>query len=594
MGDVSSAGTATVTVFNPAPGGGTSGGLTFTINNPVPVLTSISPSTAVGGGPGFTLTVNGSNFVSGSVVQWGGSARTTTFISSTQLTVAIPGSDLLVSEGVGVFVFNPLPGGGTSVSGATFTVTVPVPVLTSIAPSSAAAGSPGFTMTLTGTSFISTSVARWDGADLTTTFVSATQLTALVPSGDILTVGSASVAVFNPVGAAQIVKNKIHPHGGGPSGQTSNALTFTITAENPTPVASSLSPASVSAGGPAFTIAVTGSNFVSGGTILWNGVALTTTFVNSTELTAIVPAGDFSAPGTALVTVSNPTPGGGVSGALTVTFTSIITTTTLTVSPAPPVAGQPITFTVTISPAPSGGSNGTVNIFDGATSLGTAAVNSSGVATFTVSSLATGDHSITAVFSGSASSAGSASVAVTFTLSGAASFAVIAPTTRFTLIEGSSVSIPITVPPVGGAFNSSVIMSATGLPPGATAAFNPAAVTPGTTTGAPTVLTIQLPKSFAGIPAAPHLPLPLAPIALLTFGLTAFGLLFTRRFECVQPRFIRLAFATAALAGAVMLFAGCNGGLSTGARAPVGTYVVVITGTSGAQHVSTSVTLVVD
>jgi YVTN family beta-propeller protein len=591
--DIATAGTVAVTVFNPALGGGTSGPLTFTINNPVPVLTSISPSSAVGGGPAFTLTVNGSNFVSGSVVEWGGAARTTTFISSTQLTAAIPSTDLLVSGTVSVLVFNPLPGGGNSVNVATFTITVPVPVLTAIAPSSAAAGSPQFTMTLTGTSFISTSIARWNGTDLATTFISATQLTALVPAADILTVGSASVTVFNPLGAAQIVKTKVHPHGGGPSGQTSNALTFTITAENPTPVAASLSPASVSAGGSAFTLTVTGSSFVSGSTILWNGVALTTTFVSSTQLTATVPAGDFSSPGTASVTVYNPTPSGGVSGPLTVTVTQVVTTTTLAVSPTPPVAGQPITFTITISPAPSGASNGTVNIFDGTILLGTATVNSSGVATFTVSSLATGDHSITAVFSGTASSAASTSAPVNFTVTGAASFAVMAPTTPFTLMQGGSVSIPITVPPVGGAFNSSVTMSATGLPPGATASFNPLAVTPGTA-GAPTVLTIQLAKSFAGSPAAPRQPWPLAPFALLTFATAALGLLLARRLALIQPRFIRLAFATAGLAGAVILFAGCNGGLSAGSRTPAGTYVVVITGTSGAQHASTSVKLVVE
>lgn len=593
MADISTAGTANVTVFNPAVGGGTSGALTFTINNPLPVLTSISPTSAVGGGPAFTLTVTGGNFVSGSVVKWGGAARTTTFVSSTQLTAAIPSSDLLVSGTVGVRVSNPSPGGGDSVNVATFTITVPVPVLTAIAPSSAAAGSPGFSMTLTGSTFISTSVARWNGADLPTTFVSATQLTALVPAADILTVGSASVTVFNPAGVAQIVKSKVLPHGSQPPGQTSNALTFTIDAANPTPVAVSLSPASAVAGSSAFTLTVTGSNFVSGATILWNGVALTTTFVNSTQLTAIVPAGDVAASGFASVTVFNPTPGGGTSGALTVTITPIVTTTTLSVSPTPPVAGQPITFTVTVSPAPTGVPTGTVNIFDGTTLLGTAAVNSSGVATFTVSALATGDHTITAVFSGNASSAASTSAAVTVTVGGPPAFAVVAPATPFALMQGGSVNIPVTVPPVGGPFNSSVTMSAAGLPPGATAAFNPPAVTPGSA-GASTVLTIQLAKSFASIAAAPRRPLPLAPFALFTSALAAAGLLFARRFAHTQPQFFRLAIATVGLAAAVILFAGCNGGLSTGARTPAGTYVVVITGTSGAQHVSTSVTLVVE
>ena len=53
--------------------------------NPPPTLTSLSPSTATREGPAFTLMVSGSNFVSGSFVQWNGSARPTTFVSSTQL-----------------------------------------------------------------------------------------------------------------------------------------------------------------------------------------------------------------------------------------------------------------------------------------------------------------------------------------------------------------------------------------------------------------------------------------------------------------------------------------------------------------------------
>ena len=48
-------------------------------------LTTLSPSSAVAGGPAFTLTVNGTGFVNGATVRWNGQARTTTFVSSTQL-----------------------------------------------------------------------------------------------------------------------------------------------------------------------------------------------------------------------------------------------------------------------------------------------------------------------------------------------------------------------------------------------------------------------------------------------------------------------------------------------------------------------------
>lgn len=82
--------------------------------NPVPAITTLSPANAVLGGASFTLTVQGSNFISGSGVQWGGSSRTTTFVSSTQVTAQITADDLGDVATVPVTVVNPTPGGGTS------------------------------------------------------------------------------------------------------------------------------------------------------------------------------------------------------------------------------------------------------------------------------------------------------------------------------------------------------------------------------------------------------------------------------------------------------------------------------------------------
>ena len=80
-----------------------------------PTLTSVAPGSICEGGPDFILTVTGSNFVDGAVVQWNGSARATTFISSTQLTAIIPASDIESAGTVDVTVTNPLGGGTTSV-----------------------------------------------------------------------------------------------------------------------------------------------------------------------------------------------------------------------------------------------------------------------------------------------------------------------------------------------------------------------------------------------------------------------------------------------------------------------------------------------
>ena len=84
------------------------------------------------------------------------------------------------------------------------------PTLTTLSPSSAAAGGPDFTLTVNGSNFASGSVVRWNGADRPTTFVSATRLNATIPAADIAAAGTASVTVRNPGGAL------------------SNALPFTI------------------------------------------------------------------------------------------------------------------------------------------------------------------------------------------------------------------------------------------------------------------------------------------------------------------------------------------------------------------------------
>ena len=102
-------------------------GLSFagTTANPVPfVNTPLVPSTAVPGSTGFTLTVNGIGFVSGSVVNWNGSPRTTKFVSQSQLTATILASDVAAATTASVTVTNPAPGGGIS-NVDYFSVTIP-------------------------------------------------------------------------------------------------------------------------------------------------------------------------------------------------------------------------------------------------------------------------------------------------------------------------------------------------------------------------------------------------------------------------------------------------------------------------------------
>ncbi len=84
-------------------------------NNPAPlVYQPLSPASAAPTGPAFTLTVSGNGFVSGAVVKWNGSARTTTFVSSSRLQAAISSNDIASVGTAFITVVNPAPGGGTS------------------------------------------------------------------------------------------------------------------------------------------------------------------------------------------------------------------------------------------------------------------------------------------------------------------------------------------------------------------------------------------------------------------------------------------------------------------------------------------------
>jgi hypothetical protein len=91
------------------------GGVRAAETNPVPYTNQpLVPDAAIPGGPAFTLTVNGTGFVSTSVVHWNGSSRTTTFIGQGQVTATISASDIAQAGTASVTVVNPGPGGGTS------------------------------------------------------------------------------------------------------------------------------------------------------------------------------------------------------------------------------------------------------------------------------------------------------------------------------------------------------------------------------------------------------------------------------------------------------------------------------------------------
>jgi Tol biopolymer transport system component len=275
-------------------------------SNPVPSITSISPTSVNAGGASFTLTVNGTNFVPASVVQWKGAIRTTTFVSSTQLAMTVTGADIASPGTAEVVVVNLAPGGGIS-NVATFTTSSGTPAIASLSPFTIAAGSAPFTLTVTGTSFVSSSIVRWNGSDRSTTFINNTQLAARIPVGDIASQGTAQVTVATP----------------GPGGGASGAAPFAVTvAQSPVPAITSIAPTSVSTELTGFALTVNGTGLVAGSVAQWNGASRATLVRSSTQLLFAPLPADNAVTGSALVSVLNPSPGG-LSGSLGVSVSPL-------------------------------------------------------------------------------------------------------------------------------------------------------------------------------------------------------------------------------------------------------------------------------
>lgn len=303
------------------------------VANPAPAITSLSPSSVTAAGPAFTLQINGTGFVAVTRAYFGGLPRATTFVSSTQLDVNIPATDIANEGTAVVFVFNPLPGGGASTS-AELTVMSPAPAITLVSPTSIVQGKVGAGVTIIGSNFLTSSIVNFNGSALTTLYISSTAIRALIPSSDLGTVGTATITVTNP-------------SNGGVGGGTSNALTINIVPPTPKFSVTGISPTSAQAGGPAFTLTVSGTAFVapssgSAGTQVTFGLAsVPTTFVSSTQLTVAIPATAIAIAGNPYVIVTNPD--GSTSTPISFTVTGVNSVN----PPGLPVGSSALTLNVT-------------------------------------------------------------------------------------------------------------------------------------------------------------------------------------------------------------------------------------------------------
>src|SRR5262249_31347887 len=135
----------------------------------------------------------------------------------------------------------------------------------------------------------------------------------------------------------------------------------------------------------------------------------------------------------------------------TSTGTTVTTSTALVASPASSTVGQSVTFTATVTNTGGvpGTPTGNVTFFDGATNLGTVALNGPGQASLTTSSLSIATHNISAVYAGDANFSGSTSNTISYVVSPVGS-QVITVTTPSPATAGFGSSFTVTATATSG------------------------------------------------------------------------------------------------------------------------------------------------
>ena len=270
------------------------------------------------------------------------------------------------------------------------------------------------------------------------------------------------------------------------------------------------------------------------------------------------------------------------SGAVTVTVTTVATAVTLTSSAAVIVVGTPITFTGTAT-ATGTTPTGTISFVDGTAILGTGALNSSGVATFTTTALAVGSHSVTAQYAANGIFLGSISTAKLITVTGTPDFSVSASPSSLTLKSGGTGTVTLTMTPTNG-YAGTAQFSCGNLPAYATCTFAPASLTfaSATQTAQTSVLTINTTQhSSLVLPAMPYgngrggvsLAVLLSPGLFLLLAVSR-----KRRFAARIGRLLTIILLLSAAASA-MLLVGC--GATPPTNTQVGTYTLNISVTDG-------------
>jgi sugar lactone lactonase YvrE len=248
---------------------------------------SISPQTAnvaVGGTVQFTAFLDGTMAKANWSLDGGGAID----VNGLYTAPAIEAMDELVTVNA-VSVDAP---GAAANALVTVRTVLPVPQLSSITPNQAAAGSPDTMLSATGSDFVPTTELQLDGQRLDTTYVSATQLSAIIPAALLATGRTSTIVVVTP----------------GLGGASAGASFLVL---NPQAALGAVNPSSALAGAQSVPLVLTGAGFVPGAVVTASGVPLQATVVSTTQISATLAQASLAKSGVLTIAVRNPMPGGG-------------------------------------------------------------------------------------------------------------------------------------------------------------------------------------------------------------------------------------------------------------------------------------------
>jgi sugar lactone lactonase YvrE len=326
-------------------------------------------------------------------------------------------------------------------------------------------------------SLVSSVPAAGDVTFLNTT--GGSQLGSAVLTSNAATLSLATV----PVGVYSFIAS--YPGDGTHSAAQSAPLSLHVA---PLQISANVTPASVLYGQPVPSISGT-----LGGVLAQDTGKLSVTFATAAAL--LSPAGSY--PITATLT-----------GAAAGNYTVAVTPGVFAINPAPTVvtAGNPVigvssvTLSAHVSSTTTGTPTGSVSLLDGVSPILTTPLSPTGDASFNVSSLSSGSHLLSVIYSGSANFNASSSAPQAITVGSGST-----PTPDFslatsgsnteTISSGGSASFSFSVQ-AQASLSSPITLAATGLPNLATASFNPAYLPPGSSTSSFT-LTIATPNTTA-------------------------------------------------------------------------------------------------